>query len=151
MHIISRTLDKFFVGGASKRGWTTWITGAVDHRVIGILPVVMDELNFVENIKHHYKSYGGWTFAFYDYWVLNITTYFDSPKLQAMFDIVDAFEHRDKLIVPKYVINAGNDEFFLPTDTLYWWDRMPQYEELNRFLLLPNSGHGIEPGLIGKQ
>ena len=143
--------DKFFVGGASKRGWTTWITGAVDHRVIGILPVVMDELNFVENIKHHYKSYGGWTFAFYDYWVLNITTYFDSPKLQAMFDIVDAFEHRDKLIIPKYVINAGNDEFFLPTDTLYWWDKMPQYEELNRFLLLPNSGHGMETGSIGKE
>ena len=47
---------KFFVGGASKRGWTTWTTASVDPRVIGILPVVMDELNFVDNIKHHYRQ-----------------------------------------------------------------------------------------------
>ena len=110
---------KFFVGGASKRGWTTWTTSSVDPRVIGILPTVMDELNFVENIKHHYMSYGGWSFALNDYWVLNLTAYFDNPKMQEMCNIVDAFEHRDKMLMPKYVINAANDEFFLPTDTRF--------------------------------
>ena len=43
--------SQFFVGGASKRGWTTWTTAAVDPRVIGIVPIVMDELNFIQNIK----------------------------------------------------------------------------------------------------
>ena len=33
------------------RGWTTWTTAAVDPRVIGIVPIVMDELNFIQNIK----------------------------------------------------------------------------------------------------
>ena len=28
-----------------QRGWTTWTTGAVDKRVIGIVPIVMDLLN----------------------------------------------------------------------------------------------------------
>ena len=28
-----------------QRGWTTWTTGAVDKRVIGIAPIVMDLLN----------------------------------------------------------------------------------------------------------
>ena len=140
---------KFLVGGASKRGWTTWTTGAVDPRVIGILPVVMDELNFVENIKHHYRSYGGWSFALDDYWTLNLTTYFNNPKMQQMMDIVDAFEHRDKLQMPKYVINAANDEFFLPTDTRYWWDKMPNFEHLNRFILLPNTEHSCVTGLLG--
>ena len=103
--------SQFFLGGASKRGWTTWTTAAVDQRsnykktfvinllspgffrVIGILPVVMDELNFVENIKHHYRSYGGWSFALDSYYELNLTTYFDSPKMQEMFDIIDVFEY----------------------------------------------------------
>ena len=32
-------IQHFVVGGASKRGWTTWITGAVDKRVVAIVPV----------------------------------------------------------------------------------------------------------------
>ena len=102
----------------------------MDPRVIGIVPIVMDELNFIQNIKvililashwsrhvilssdwsshailssdwsrhailtsdwsqHHYMSYGGWSFALEDYWVLNLTLYFDDPKMQLLFDIVD--------------------------------------------------------------
>ena len=43
-------IDKFLVAGASKRGWTTWMTGAVDTRVIGLFPIVMDMLNFTSNV-----------------------------------------------------------------------------------------------------
>ena len=45
-------------------GWDTWLTGAVDDRIIAIAPIVMDMLNFTQNVKHMYRSYGGWTFAF---------------------------------------------------------------------------------------
>ena len=131
----------FIVGGQSKRGWTAWTTATVDPRVVGIIPLVMDELNFVENIKHHWRSYGGWTAFFSDYYKLNITAYWDDPKMQEIFDIVDAYENRDRLLMPKLVICAANDEFFLPTDTTYWWKEMPQETELNRLLFLPNSCH----------
>src|SRR5438093_4658446 len=35
-------IRRFIVSGASKRGWTTWLTGAVDPRVEAIVPVVID-------------------------------------------------------------------------------------------------------------
>ena len=49
------------------------------------MPTVMDELNFIKNIKHHWMSLGGWTFQFEDYWKLNLTVYFDDPKMQVSF------------------------------------------------------------------
>ncbi len=39
-------IEKFMVAGASKRGWTTWTTAAVDKRVIAAIPIVMDMANF---------------------------------------------------------------------------------------------------------
>lgn len=48
----------FVVAGASKRGWTTWLTPAVDKRVIAIIPIVLDVLNLVKNINHHWQAYG---------------------------------------------------------------------------------------------
>ena len=47
------------MAGASKRGYSTWHVAAVDPRVIAIVPIVMDELNFADNVQHHYRSLGG--------------------------------------------------------------------------------------------
>ena len=50
---------------------------------------VLDELNFVQNIKHHFRAYGGWSFALTDYYALNFTAQLDNPNTQLMMDIVD--------------------------------------------------------------
>ena len=51
-------VDHFVVAGASKRGWTTWLVGAVDKRVVAIMPMVIDALNSEAITKHHFEAYG---------------------------------------------------------------------------------------------
>ena len=46
---------RFVVSGASKRGWTTWATAAVDTRVIAIAPAVIDLLNIEPSFMHHFR------------------------------------------------------------------------------------------------
>jgi PhoPQ-activated pathogenicity-related protein len=42
---ISAGVNKFMLAGESKRGWTTWMTGPIDDRVIAMAPVVLSNLN----------------------------------------------------------------------------------------------------------
>jgi len=43
-------ISKWTVAGGSKRGWTTYLTAAVDPRVIAITPVVWDLLHLNVNV-----------------------------------------------------------------------------------------------------
>jgi len=136
------------VAGASKRGYATWHMAAVDPRVIGMVPIVFDALNFAENARHHFRSLGGWSFVLKDYWHMNLTMYFDSPGMQDLFAIVDPFMWKDKVVLPKLVCNSADDEFFLPDNIRYWWDEMPDYQLMNRFITLPNADHITLPSTL---
>lgn len=49
---------RFLVTGASKRGWTTWLSGATDPRVCAIAPMVIDMLNMRVQTDWAAKMYG---------------------------------------------------------------------------------------------
>lgn len=141
-----QTITKFGIAGASKRGWTTWTTAAVDKRVIMMMPIVMDELNFVKNIHHHYRAYGGWSFALNDYYSLNFTLHLDDPQVAQMMTIIDPYVYMDRYEgIPKLVIDAGGDEFFLPDDEAWWWNDMTEPKHM---LQVPNAEHSLATGLL---
>ena len=52
-------VERFVVSGASKRGWTTWLTGAADPRVCAIAPMVIDMLNMKAQTQWSQRVYGG--------------------------------------------------------------------------------------------
>ncbi|KAK3090862.1 hypothetical protein FSP39_015299 [Pinctada imbricata] len=137
-------IDKFFIAGASKRGWTTWTTGAVDKRVFAMVPIVLDLLNIVKNLHHMYRNLGGWTFAFNDYYDCDITRDLDKPAIQKMADIVDPFAYNDRYeTIPKLMVTTGGDEFFQPDDANYYFSDLkgPKYLRQVIFVKLPNAEH----------
>ncbi len=52
------SFEAFTVLGGSKRGWTTWLTGAVDPRVNALVPVVIDALNMARHFPHQTEVWG---------------------------------------------------------------------------------------------
>jgi len=137
---IKNPVDSFIIGGASKRGWTTWTTGAVDKRVIAIVPIVMPILNIVPNMGHQYQCYGEWSFALSDYLNLGIMAYLNRPEFLDMAAVIDPLTYVDRLTMPKYMITSSGDEFFLPDSPQFFMDKLqgPAYLRIT-----PNAEHSL--------
>ena len=114
-------IDGFVVAGGSKRGWTTWLTGAVDKRVVAIVPIVIDVLNVRHSMEHHHAAYGFWAPSVGDYVRHKIFEMKDSAAYAALLKIEDPYSYIDRLTMPKYIVNAAGDEFFLPDSSQFYF------------------------------
>ena len=133
-------INEFVVSGASKRGWTTWLTAAVDPRVIAIAPVVIDVLNMDEQMRHHYSAYGFYSNAIHDYEDLKIFERLDTPRGRELIKFVDPYEYRDRYTMPKFMINSSGDQFFLPDAAQFYFHDLPGEKYLR---YVPNADHGL--------
>ena len=134
-------VDRFVVSGASKRGWTTWATAAVDRRVVAIMPLVIDVLNVVPSFRHHYGAYGFWAPAVKNYSDMRLMDELDSPGYEKLMAIEDPFSYRERFIMPKLIINASGDQFFLPDSSKYYFDQLPGEKHL---LYEANADHSLK-------
>ncbi|HXG46560.1 MAG TPA: PhoPQ-activated pathogenicity-related family protein, partial [Methylomirabilota bacterium] len=135
------TVDKFFVAGGSKRGWTTWTTAAVDERVIGIAPIVIDMLNIVPSFIHHFEVYGFYAPAVGDYTRMRIMDWNGTPEYRALMEIEEPFEYRQRLTLPKFIINSAGDQFFLPDSSQFYFKELSGVKYLR---YVPNSDHSLK-------
>ncbi len=134
-------VERFVVSGASKRGWTTWTTAAVDQRVIAIAPAVIDLLNVEPSFVHHYRAYGEWSDAVQDYVDHGIMDWMGTPEFRALMKIEEPYEYRDRLTLPKMLLNGTGDEFFLPDSSQFYVKELPGETHLR---YVPNASHSME-------
>lgn len=133
-------VEKFTVSGASKRGWTTWLTGAADARVAAIAPMVIDVLNFEPHIALQEATFGKPSQEIADYTQLGLHEQLDSDAGRALQAIVDPYNYRHDLTLPKLIIVGTNDQYW-PLDSLnLYWDDL---EGQKYILYMPNEGHKI--------
>jgi PhoPQ-activated pathogenicity-related protein len=137
----SSRVTRFVVSGASKRGWTTWTTAAVDQRVIAIAPAVIDMLNVEPSFIHHYRAYGAWSDAVKDYVQQGIMDWMGTPQFRALMKIEEPFEYRDRLTLPKFLLNASGDQFFLPDSSRFYFDDLRGEKHLR---YVPNASHSLD-------
>jgi len=129
----------FTVTGASKRGWTTWLTGAVDERAVAIAPMVIDMLNMSQHMKLQKESFAGQSSEQIDDYE-GLDEQINTPRGLALRKIVDPWEYRERLTQPKLIILGTNDRYW-PLDAceLYWNDLHGE----KHLIYVPNNGHGL--------
>jgi PhoPQ-activated pathogenicity-related protein len=138
------TVNGFVVSGGSKRGWTTWLVGALDARVEAIIPIVINVLDPDATTRHHWRAMGYFSPALKDYVDHGLVPdMIGQPGLKAIRRIEDplGYRHWPSMKMPKFVINAVGDEFFPPDATRFSYHLLPQTKRLR---MLPNSRHSTE-------
>ncbi len=133
-------IQRFIISGASKRGWTTWLTAAIDQRVRAIAPVVIDTLNMRAQMPRQLEAFGAYSARLAPYTSRGLVPIPETPEGLRLLSMVDPWAYRDRLTLPKLIINGSND-FYWVTDALnLYWNELPGGKWV---LYVPNAGHDL--------
>ncbi|MBV9866646.1 MAG: hypothetical protein JO316_14925 [Abitibacteriaceae bacterium] len=133
-------IKRFIVSGASKRGWTSWLTAAVDKRVIGIIPMVYNNLDLQKQMPHQLATWGEYSAQIQDYTRRGLQQQMGTPRGRMLAAMVDPWTYRDHITVPKLVVNAANDPYW-PLDAFNLYKNDLKGE--TNVLYAPNAGHSL--------
>ncbi|MDV9043049.1 PhoPQ-activated protein PqaA family protein [Stenotrophomonas sp. RAC2] len=134
----------YVVTGASKRGWASWLLPLVDDRVSHLAPFVID-MNWQGFAPQIRRAYGErWPIALSPYVEHGVTGEIEGPAFTQLMQIVDPYTYlhgplRQRLALPKLLVNASGDDFFVPDGAGYYLAELPGPTALR---VAPNSDHG---------
>ncbi|MCH2370568.1 MAG: PhoPQ-activated pathogenicity-related family protein [Pirellulales bacterium] len=133
-------ITRFSVAGASKRGWTTWLTSAVDPRVVSIAPMVIDVLNMPVQMRQQFQSYGRYSHMITPYLKYNFPERMLKGEGKKLTELVDPFSYREKIQIPKLIVLGTNDPYWtVDASSIYF----PDLVGPKNLYYLPNGGHGL--------
>lgn len=136
-------IEGFVVTGASKRGWTTWLTGAVDPRVKGMAPMVIDMLNMEQQLLWAEKVYGRQSEQINDYTKLNLHRNQDNPATARLRSWIDPYAYRSRYTMPKLLLLGTNDPYWVVDSLRHYWNDLPAPKLVFQ---TPNAGHDLGGG-----
>jgi PhoPQ-activated pathogenicity-related protein len=134
------TINRFVLTGASKRGWTTWLTGATDKRVVAIAPMVIDMLNLPAQMERQLEYYGKYAESIHDYTDFNLQERFQEPNGQKLLDIVDPYRYLRRLTMPKLVLLGSGDQYWTVNASSLYYPALKGPKSLH---YEPNADHGL--------
>ena len=140
---LKHPINRFVVSGASKRGWTTWLTGANDSRVEAIAPMVIDVLNMPVNLDYQIKAWNKYSIEIEDYVKLGIPQQSRSETGMAINQMVDPYSYRHQLLMPKMIFMGTNDPYWVVDAIKNYYDSIPGQ---NLIMYTPNAGHNLGGG-----
>lgn len=131
-------IDKFFVTGTSKRGWTTWLVGAVDKRVVAVAPMNIDMLNMSVQTAWAQKTYGAQSEKIRAYTDLHLVDQMNSPAMIKLRESVDPYSYRKHYVIPKLILLGTNDPYWTVDSLRHYF-----YDLVGPKLVYqaPNTGH----------
>ncbi|MEN5305236.1 PhoPQ-activated protein PqaA family protein [Pseudomonas sp. TWI628] len=137
-------VDRFIITGASKRGWSAWLTALADERVMAIVPSVIDVADTSDMLAGLRKRYGGhWPLALGSYQQAGVLQQLGTPAFERLMAMMDPMQYLNeegqRLAIPKYLVSASGDDFFAPDPVTDYQQRLPGETSLR---VLPNSDHG---------
>lgn len=140
---LQHDIARFVVTGASKRGWTTWLTGASDPRVEAIAPMVIDVLNMPVNLDYQVHVWKEYSIQIEDYTKLEIPQDVHTENGDDITTMIDPYSYREKLTMPKMIFIGTNDEYW-PVDAIkHYIDDIPGENYIH---YVPNAGHDLGDG-----
>lgn len=133
-------IKRFVVTGASKRGWTTWLTGANDPRVVAIAPMVIDVLNMPISLEYQLEVWKEYSIQIEDYTKLEIPQQVHTESGDQITKMIDPYSYRKNLSIPKLIFIGTNDEYW-PVDAIKnYLDSIPGENFIH---YVPNAGHDL--------
>ncbi len=137
-------VNRFVVSGASKRGWTTWLTGSIrDKRVVAIAPMVIDILNMPVSLDYQIRTWGDYSIQIEDYVKLGIPQSAETTDGKEITTMVDPYSYRKNLVMPKMIFMGTNDEYWVVDNIKNYYKDIPGK---NLIHYVPNAGHDLGGG-----
>ncbi len=145
----SNPITSFVVTGASKRGWTTWMTAAIgDPRVKGVAPMVYDNLNIPAQMPHQIDSWGAYSEMIEAYTKLGLQSELNGGRGKKLGAMVDPYSYRANFRVPILVVKGSNDPYWAADAAdLYFNNLRPAHW----MFTVPNAGHALNGGFLASQ
>jgi PhoPQ-activated pathogenicity-related protein len=71
---------------------------------------------------------------------MKIPSWTGTPQYAALLKIEEPYEYRQRLTMPKFIINATGDQYFPPDNSQFYFDDLPGVKYLR---YVPNADHSL--------